>query len=269
MLSQEAISTLTMLGASKTERVPTADGGHAFLVPEGYKVERLPPLEQPLPRIHQAATFHDLKSFVAYVNRFKAASTRIFAEPGFLAGGSGAHATAVLDYHAADGADYCVHVAKYLPRYSDQWQFWKRTCGPDMKQVAFAELIEEARADIRQPDAASLLDIVRTFKANKKTDFDSVVYQPGGDVKLAYSEQTQQQGSSGALPEAMTLGIPVYFRGTVYAVPVFVRYRVGNGGVTFQLKLDRSDVIEDAAFSEVTAAIAEQTDIEVYLGRKS
>ena len=66
----------------------------------------------------------------------------------------------------------------------------------------------------------------------------------------------------------MTLGIPVYFRGTMYAVPVFVRYRVGNGAVEFQLKLDRADVIEDAAFAELTTEIASACGIEVYLGRR-
>lgn len=69
--------------------------------------------------------------------------------------------------------------------------------------------------------------------------------------------------------ETMTLGIPVYFRGTVYAVPVLVRYRVGNGGVQFQLKMDRADLIEDAAFGELVAATDEATGIEVYLGRRS
>lgn len=50
---------------------------------------------------------------------------------------------------------------------------------------------------------------------------------------------------------------------------MFVRYRVGNGAVTFQLKLDRADVIEDAAFQEVMKAVEEQTLTPVYLGRRS
>lgn len=268
MLSDLAVKEIAALARQNHDPIPTPNGGHAIIVPEGYEVHSLPPLEEPLVRIRQAVSFHEAASFTSYVNRFKTKTTRLFAEPGFLAGVGSAHITAVLDYHGTAEADHCAHVASYRPRYSDQWQFWKKLCGQDLKQAAFAELIEESRSDIRQPDAASLLDIVRTFKANKKVEFDSVVYQPGGDVKLAYSEKTEQQGSSGALPETMQLGIPVYFRGTVYAVPVFVRYRVGGGAVTFALKLDRADVIEDAAFSELTAEIAVQTEIEVYLGRR-
>lgn len=264
----EAIEKIVGLGARAPTPIPLADGGQAVLVPDGYTAERFAPLEQPLPRIRQSVNMHDAASFVAYVNRYKTAETRLFAEPGFLANGQ-AHVVAVIDYHEPGSAKYGAHVANYVPRYSDQWRFWHKLCGAPLKQVAFAELIEEARADIRDPEAANLLDIVRTFKANKKVDFDSVVYQPGGDVRLAYTEQTQQQGSSGVLPETMTLGIPVYFRGTVYAVPVFVRYRVGGGAVEFQLKLDRADVIEDAAFGELTAAIATACEIEVYLGRRA
>lgn len=267
MLNDEAIKTLVALGTRPQNAIILPNGGQAVVIPEGYRAHTFAPLEEPLPRIRQGVTFHDQKSFVSYVNRYKVDASRLFAEPGFLAQGS-AHVVGIIDYHQPTSADYGVHVANYAPRYSDQWTFWRKACQQELSQVAFAELIEEARADISDPLAANLLDIVRTFKANKKVEFDSVVYQPGGDVKLAFSEQTQQQGSSGALPEKMTLGIPVYFRGTVYAVPVFVRYRVGQGAVKFQLKMDRADVIEDAAFSELTEAIARDTAIEVYLGRR-
>jgi hypothetical protein len=79
--------------------------------------------------------------------------------------------------------------------------------------------------------------------------------------------ETRKKGSSGPLPEVMTLGIPVYFRGTAYAVPVLVRYRLGSGAVQFQLKMDRADIIEDAAFGELTARIGAATGIAPYLGR--
>ena len=254
--------------AAPTHTAP--DGSLVVIVPQGYKAEKLPPLDVPLTRIKQGVKLHDKDSFVAYVNRFKRPATQIFAEPGFLSGGQ-AGMNAVIDYHAdTNAADYGVHTATYTPRYSEQWTRWQNACKQPMKQAEFAEFIEEVRADIREPDAANLLDIVRTFKASKRTEFDSVVYQPNGDVKLAYDERTEQKGSSGVLPETMKLGIPVYFRGTPYVVPVLVRYRVGAsaGGVAFALKLDRADVIEDTAFSELTAAVADATGIGVYLGHR-
>jgi uncharacterized protein YfdQ (DUF2303 family) len=255
-------------GASAAPSHDTPDGGKIIVVPQGYRAEKVPPLEPKLPRIRQGVTLHDRDSFTAYVNRFKQGeATRLFAEPGFLASGA-ARVVAVIDYHLNSQADHGAHTATYSPRYSDQWQRWQKACAQPMKQAEFAEFIEEVRADIVEPDAAKLLDIVRTFKASKKVEFDSVVYQPNGDVKLVYDERTEQKGSSGLLPEQMKLGIPVYFRGSAYAVPVLVRYRVSNGAVAFSLKVDRADVIEDTAFSELTKAIGEATGIDCYLGRR-
>lgn len=254
--------------AAKAPMHEAPDGGKLVVVPEKYRVEKIGPVEAPLPRIRQSVTMHDAESFTSYVNRFKTGSTQTFAEPGFLSNSGAATISAVIDYHEPSKPDRLAHVATYVPRYSEQWQRWTAACKTAMTQAQFAEFVEEARADIVEPEAAKLLDIVRTFKASKKVEFDSVVYQPNGDVRLAYDERTEQKGSSGVLPEAMKLGIPVYFRGTVYAVPLFVRYQVGKGAVMFQLKIDRADVIEDAAFSELTKAVSDATGIGVYLGRR-
>lgn len=267
-INSEMVQTIFNMGARGAPTVERPDGGRTAFVPVDSKAVDIPPLEPTLTRIRQHVTLHDRDSFVAYVNRYKTEATRLFAEPGFLASGKAA-VSAVLDYHRPDGPEHVAHIATYAPRYSEQWQRWHKACSEPMRQAEFAEFIEECREDIREPSAAQLLDIVRTFKASKKAEFDSLTYQPNGSVKLVYDEKVHQQaGSSGELPEKMTLGIPVYFRGTVYAVPVFVRYRVGQGAVVFQLKLDRADVIEDAAFAELTKAVAEATEIEVYLGRR-
>lgn len=252
-------------GAAKAPAHDTPDGGKLVIVPQGYRTEHIDPAMPP--RIKQAVTLHDRDSFIAYVNRFKTPDTRIFAEPGFLASGQ-AKIVAVIDYHGAAKADHGGHSATYAPRYSDQWNRWRNACAQPMRQAEFAEFVEEVRGDIVNPEAAKLLDIVRTFKASKRVEFDSVTYQPNGDVKLGYEERTEQKGTSGALPETMEIGIPVYFRGTAYKVPVLVRYKVGQGAVAFQLKLDRADIIEDAAFGELTKAIGEATSIDPYLGRR-
>lgn len=245
----------------------TPNGGKVVLLPPGYQAHSMQPLDPKLLRITQKVTLHDRDSFVAYVNRYKTEATRLFAEPGFLAGGA-AHVTAVIDYHKPSEPLHGVHVAVYTPRYSEQWLRWQAVCKGALAQVQFAELVEEARADIVEPEAAKLLDIVRAFKASKKVEFDSVVYQSNGDVTLGYDEKTQQRGASGPLPEVMKLGIPVYFRGATYAVPLFVRFKVDAGSVKFTLKLDRADVIEDAAFGELTKAISEAVEIGAYLGRR-
>ena len=264
----QTLETALSIAVSRAPSHDTPDGGKIVIVPEGYRAEKVSPLETPLPRIRAAVTMHDSDSFVAYVNRYKSAASQVFAEPGFLSSGGRASVTAVMDYHLPEKADYGAHCATYTPRYSDQWSRWHKACQQPMKQAEFAEFMEEVRADIAEPDAARLMDIVRSFKASKRVEFDSVTYQSNGDVTLMYDERTEQKGQSGPLPEKLTLGIPVYFRGTIYAVPVFVRFKVGNGAVAFHLKMDRTDIIEDAAFGELTHHISEATGIAAYLGRR-
>lgn len=265
MDTNNQLETALSVVASRAPHHEAPDGGKLVIIPEGYRAERIEPAMPP--RIKQGVTLHDRDSFVGYVNRFKTEATQVFAEPGFLAGGV-ARVVAVIDYHAPKQADHGWHSATYTPRYSEQWQRWQKACAQPLRQAEFAEFIEEVRGDIVDPDAAKLLDIVRTFKASKRVEFDSVVYQPNGDVKLGYEERTEQKGSSGLLPEVMHLGIPVYFRGSAYKVPVLVRYKVANGAVAFALKIDREDIIEDTAFSELTAAVKDATVIDVYLGRR-
>lgn len=267
-MDAEAINALLARGAVNAPAVPLPAGGLGIVVPLGYGVKEFPPLSPKLERITAAVTMHDAMSFSAYVNRYKADQTRLFAEPGFV-NGNQARVVATLDYHLPNAPEHCAHSSTYSPRYSDQWKRWITV--KDLTQVEFAEWIEDNRADIQVPEAASLLDIIRTFKASKAVEFDSVVHQPNGDTMLAYSEKTTQKNATTtmAMPTELKLGIPVYFRGSRYAVPVLVKYRVGGGRVNFSLKVDRADIIEDTAFAEATAQIAEATGIEVYLGRRA
>lgn len=262
MIDSEAIKTLLEIGAINRSGIQAPDGSVGVIVPREFQLQRLEPVEPPLPRINQRPVFHDEASFIAYVNRFKTDATQIFSEPGFIA--DKPHVTAVFDYHKTDGPDRLAHVATYRPRYSDQWQLWTRL--DPMLQADFAEFIEENRKDIVAPNAADLLDMARNFKASKKVEYDAVVYQPNGDIKLGYEESTEAKGTIG-VPDTMELGIPVYFRGTAYKVDVFVRYRVGSGKVTFALKVDRGDIIENDAFTELVGRIGQEVGITPYAGR--
>lgn len=257
------------LGVQRNPLIAFATGDTGVVVPKGCELKMIPPPEKQLYRVRQEVTLHDEAGFIAYLKRYGQPTTRIFAEPGFLADRGEACLTAVIDYHEdSTKPNHSAHVARYRPRYSDQWNRWVRGVPGPLKQAEFAEFVEENRADIVAPDAAKLLDIVRAFKASKKVDFNSVVYQPNGDVTLGYDERTEQQGSSGPVPEQLAIGIPCYFRGERYKVAVFVRFKVGQGAVSFTLKPDRADVVEDEAFSGVIKRVSEATAIEAYLGRR-
>jgi uncharacterized protein YfdQ (DUF2303 family) len=266
IMDAENVKHILVLGQAwgSPNEIELPDGGLGIAVPDGCKLHTLPPRESVLDRIKQRVTVYDLDSFTAYVDRYRSDATRIFALPGYLSK-DGAFVRAIIDYHKPGEPDYGAHSITYTPRYSEAWGKW--TKAPAMLQAAFAEWIEENRVDIVDPTSAELLDIVTKFKATKKSDYDSVVYQPNGDVTIAWSERTESSGGKGVqVPQMLNLGIPVYVRGTVYKVAVFLRYRLADGKLTFALKVDRADQIEQDAFDGVLATVREKLAIDVYLG---
>lgn len=264
----DVVDKIFAKGAATTPPIPRPDGGFDVLTPEGYRVHTIHPLEKPLTRIRQTVTMHDVDSFNAYITQYKSENTRLFAVAGHLAADRKAIITAIFDYHAPDKPDYSAHVANYRPRYSEQWERWTKV--GTMEQAAFAEFIEENRADIQRPEAAQLLDIVTRFKATKKTEFDSVVYQPNGDVTVGWSEKTEHHAKPGIqVPQQLEVGIPVFFKGDRYSVTILMRYRLQEGKLLFVLKADRPDVIEQHAFDEIISNVHGATDVQIYLGTPS
>lgn len=267
-LNVDAIARLAR-GGIEIKTFTDARGDVHALVPAGFEMQKIAALEPKLTRIHQRVTMLTEDSFVSYVNRWKGQSTRIFMvdqpQVGF---------TAVIDYHHPADADqvlntlpnYKAHVVTFAPRIADEWKIW--TKAEAMTQTAFAEFIEERRFDIQTPDAATLLDIVRTFKASRKQDYDSLTYANNGDVKVHYSEETVVAGGRKevAVPSELTLGIPVFFKGPRFAVHVFMRYNLNSGKLAFAVKVDRPEYVLDEAANDIVARIAENTGIEIYRG---
>lgn len=279
-ITNDALKTALEQGARAAAAIDMPNGGKAVLVPTGYQVHEFESVAEPTrvrpppDRIEQSVILHDADGFVAYVNTFKSAHTRLFAEPGFLSETKQARIIALLDYHAPGSkGDLCTHVAAFTLRYSEQWKRWHAACREALTQEAFADFVEENMADIREPSAASLLDVINNFKAVRKVAYSSVKARVSGSFTIGHEDATEMQGQV-TLPEKFKLGIPVFFRGTLFGVGVWLRYRVGGqGGVKFQLQLDRPDVIEDEAFSHIVARVGSAegefggVGIPVLLGR--
>jgi uncharacterized protein YfdQ (DUF2303 family) len=246
-------------------KVELPDGSVGVIVPSDMRMSREEPRWPKLERIQQKPTFYDVGSFCAYVNVFKGEGVRLFAMPSYL--GARPHVTAIFDYHRPGSPDHSAHAATLHLRHSEEWQTW--TAAETFSQADFAEFIEERRRDITNPTAAELLDMVRQFKASRKVEFDSVLVQDNGDIRVTYDENTEAKGKAAgvAVPAEMKLGIPVYFQGERFEVPVFLRYRLGTGKVSFAIKLDRPDYVENAAFECVLSEIAEATELTAHIGQ--
>jgi uncharacterized protein YfdQ (DUF2303 family) len=257
--------------------IDTPDGGKIIVYPQGFQVREIDPLDEPLIRIEEHVTLHDLDSFIAYVNKFRlagdgGAATEIFGEPGFI-NGSRARIVAKIDYHTPSSPAHLKHSVLYEPRYSEQWMRWHNICKEPVGQAQLAEFFEEASRDIQEPSAANLMDIIRFFKASKAVQYDSAQYTNDGSIKINYSEEVMQQNRMKGhspdlmLPEKIKIAIPVYFRDASYAMGVFIRFNVHGGKVIFTLKLDRPDIIEDDAFEHLIEKVKSETAIEPFLGK--
>jgi hypothetical protein len=245
----------------------TPEGITHLPVPPDWKIETIVPQNLNLAHIRQHVLVYDEASFIDYLKQYAGPSTRAFGSPGFMSQAKTPIIKAVIDYHGKEAANRCDHTVSFAPRYSDFWSRWiKRACSQPLSQTEFAELIEENRADVVDPTAARLIDIVNNFRATKKGEFTSIQRLSNGDVTLVHDEKTEQQGSSGPVPEMMKLGIPVFFNGPLYEVPLWIRFRVGGGAVKFQLKADMADRIEADAFNDIAKRITEQTNVAVLLG---
>lgn len=268
-------------GATAREPVTLPDGSMGIVLPDRYTLHKVPPALPKLTVVSAKPVFHDLHSFIEYVNTFKIeGKTRVFAEPGFLSPANSAHIHAIIDYHGPSGGsveadlggnsrpspDHGRHIVSFVPPYSDEWKIWVIESPEGLLQTEFAEFIEENRSDIRFPEAAPLIDLIKAFKASRKVDFNSVVNQTDGSIRIGYSDEAQG-GAGYDVPPALRIGIPVYFNGPLYEVNVFMRYRVAPAKVTFTLKPDRADYVENAAFGETLKTFAEATSLTPYIGR--
>lgn len=253
-------------GATSRPPIDCPDGSLAVVIPQGYDLHTIPPLEKLLPRIRQQVHLHDADSFIAYINQFKGEATRLFATPGQLASDKRAVITALVDYHEPGQPAYVAHAAHYKPRYSEQWQAWGKVNSLPMAQAEFGDFIEENARDVRKPEAASLLDIINEFKATKKVDFNSVTRQTNGDVKIGWDETTEYKGRAMTVPTELILGMPVFFSGPLYEVKALLRYRVADGKVMFVIKLDSPALIEQAAFEAIIKAVYQETEVSIFHG---
>jgi uncharacterized protein YfdQ (DUF2303 family) len=274
--SSEALDRLFELGRANQPSFQRPDGGLEILVPEGWGTHTIPSLDPALLRVRQQVTMVEAASFITYVNRFKTSNSIVFGLAGHQSKDNLASFTAVLDYHHeassnnAPKPEHAAHVAIYKPAYSKAWSTWL-SVGVKTQQE-FGEFLEENRADVRDPLAAALIDLVNNLKLSKKVDYDSVVNRPNGDILLAFSEKTEQEGSRGnpmGVPKEIKLGLPVYFGGAQYAMTMLMRYRLNAGKVHFQLKADRPDDIEQDAFNELVGGVSEGTQLPVLMGRPS
>lgn len=211
------------------------------------------------------ATLTDDDSLVAYVKRHADDETTTLW--GDLDRGS---IVAVFNDHnaATDDGGWGDHRATLKLRETEDWKHWLKNDGQLLSQDAFAEHIEDGVDAIREPAAATMLEIAQSFHAKSGASF-SGGRRLSGEVQFTYEETvTAKAGNKGSLevPETFVLGLAPFEGNDPYAITARFRYRLVDGRLALGYRLIRPDKIRRAAFDDVAAAVNAATDLPVMAG---
>jgi uncharacterized protein YfdQ (DUF2303 family) len=272
----ESIASLAVQAQGKGAIVKTANDREFLIFPNGQTCKdvtdehhdshtRTPAF------VKQHVTLQTVDSLVDYVNRFKLATTMLFADIGSSV------IRAAIDYHdsTADHGedDYqarrLAHNAKLTLEHSVEWKLWADISGRLKPQGEFARFIEENAADIHAPDAATLLEAVRDIQAKRNVNFTKAVRTASFNEDFHWSDTTEAKGGKGSieLPTKFVLGLPVYFGQPETELHAFLRWKLDDGSLALGIQLHRAEQVRQAVFKQIVLDAAERTECPIVFGK--
>lgn len=246
-----------------TDPVSIGDHGLSFLVPDGFKLERVDVRDLSDPQLphHRAGLFRfvTIGSVAKYVDRYKTGDTLAYITdvtgrgPATLTGDLPV-ASYVLDDYPASGTAHREHIAQVVLRPTPAARRWGRvlTAGT-IDQETLLDLVVDGIREIAAPDAASLRDLIADLHAIRTTSARSVI-RTGGAATVEVAENVTLHGGTGntiTIPELITVtfrpfaGVPTHV-----AFDIRVKPKVGRDDrVTFTLEApDLDDQITQVLF---------------------
>jgi hypothetical protein len=287
-------SALQLLRAGEHARIETIQSQPVAILGESVRVESLRPiLDSYLPTPDRARGFdevHDEASFVALVNRQKAAHSVVFAhaQRGAVA------LKAVFDYHGEltagrDGTPrHCEHGVRFPVELSEEWLAWQQFAAKGfVDTTTFAEFLEERIVDVLQAPSESpalaalqellgglwatplkLIELSRGLQVNVAEVVKNATSLSSGEIQLTY-DSTHRDGAGQPLrvPSLFAIGIPVFRGGVRYQIAVRLRYRVRNGAISWAIAPHRWDATWQDAVDELVRSVQEKTSLPVFMGK--
>lgn len=258
--------------AAGRDPIELVEGRIAFVLATGQRIEQidLEPFAEAPTRKRGTVTVSDPDSFVTYVDRHSLQrATTLWGDA------DAGRIIAVLDDHAShSGADtpgdagWGQHRASLILRQTEDWKHWLARDGQLLYQDAFAEHIEDGVDAIREPDAATMLELAQHFHAKSGASVSSG-RRLGGEIQFSYEEQvTAKAGQKGNLeiPDTFILGLAPFDGNEPYAVTARLRFRLAEGQLLIGYRLVRPDKARRAAFDDVVAQVSAAADFPVMAG---
>ena len=270
----ETVAELARKAIEQGRIVKTDNGREILIIPEGFEHEDITDAQHDSQTrtpafVKQAVTLQTVDSLVDYVNRFKLSVTMLFADIG------ASTIRAAIDYHdTGEEAPDCqakrlAHNAKLALEHSPEWKLWAGISGHLKPQGEFARFIEENAADIRAPDAATLLEAVRDIQARRTVNFTKAVRTSSFNEDFHWTDTTEAKSAKGVteIPTKFVLGLPVYFGQPETELHAFLRWKLDDGSLTLGIQLHRAEQVRQAVFKQIVLDAAERTECPIVFGK--
>lgn len=239
-----------------------------------------------------------LESFVTVCARHADDGSAIFASL------TGRRLLAVFDYHrpsftpptdgaagimqpSADRARWLEHRAVYEFPTDPAWDAWIKADGKPLNQRQFAELLELRADDVADPAAVQdgaparfgrrftyatplqVEELARGLDVRVDGRVVQSVSLSSGEASLTYeTSHKDSNGNALRIPGAILLELSPFRGGTVYQIPVRLRYAADlvKGAITWTVHLQAAEQVIERALKDAFAFAQERTALPLYLG---
>lgn len=209
---------------------------------------------------------YDEESFVGLIAGLvdSIADVRVYANP------VGRQVIAVLEDSRAQAPSWRDNRVTLDLIETPAWKAWTGHDSKLMGQVEFAEFLQENAADIRTPDAATLLEVALSLQQTVGVTFEQGFRLEDGQRQFVYKEEsTATAGRAGDLtvPERFTLSLNPWV-GTTAPIEVIaqLRFRTDASGLRIGYKLIQVERLVQLAFDNILTTLRGK-DLEVIQGR--
>lgn len=237
------------------------------VVPLGFSLSPIPEVdvERDAPRrINVRHVVETMESFVAYLERFKQASTIVYGTA------AKAEMMAVIDHFEVSKPAYADHRCTLKPRYSDSFKAWFAINGKPLNQIQMTRFLEENYIDITAPAGATMLEIAMSIEASKTGSFRSSVRLANGSHQLTYDEKVDGKAGSETnrlvIPEKVVLFLAVFEGQAGREVHAHFRYNTDGGKLVLQFDLWRLAQVVREAFADLVKDLTTATALRVIDG---
>ena len=231
-----------------------------------------------------------IESFVDQMNRSKDEDSVIFAD---VANRTEPKLIGVFDYnHAGPTGDprFGQHRAVYRFPLSEEWKAWTGKAIENIGQAEFAEFLETRIMDVIDPASLDvegqgtiaafcrqlgikpaspqqLMELSRGLAVNVEHRVVQNINVGTGEAQISFGEtHTDAKGAPARVFGGFAIGIPVFYGGAAYQIPVRLRYRVKDGQVKWTLQPQRLVEVWDDAVKESVNAVTTKTGLTTLFG---